>query len=183
MTFVFSLTGLFCSIWDSSDIENTTKFVENKNILNYYLEIPDLNYFNCEFENDWPAEKRESKIISLNIKNGYIFATDSFEFELEMALFKDKTNNRDVIGAFSRACNIGGQCPPRYDFWTVERGEWENISQEIFDIEQITRSFNKENEIIGFGLPEYGTSLTVTDCETGIALDKKIAWTEGKFHF
>ncbi len=175
LTFELSLTVvLFYSIWDNSGVENTTTIVKNRNILYYYLEIPDLSYFNCEFDNEWPAKKRKSKIISLNIKNGYLFATDSFEFELEMALFKDKTNNRDVIGAFSRACNIGGQCPPRYDFWTVEKGEWQNITEEIFKRDIISNSINSQNDIIGFRLPEYGTSIIVTDCETGDEIDKKI---------
>ncbi|PTB93871.1 hypothetical protein C9994_12635 [Marivirga lumbricoides] len=180
LSIVIIVTISLCYSCNSKN-EKKSSLKENKNIVDYYLEIPELSYFNCEFENEWPVDKRKAKIVKSNIKNGYLYATDSFDFELEMALFKDTINNRDVIGAFSRGCNIGGQCTPQYDFWTLEKGEWQNITKEIFNIEEISKEINSQNNIIGFRLPEVGTSLIVVNCETGDELNNEIKWENALF--
>lgn len=171
---------------DANQINTSSEFYlkKNKNIEDYYLNIPDNGYFSCEFQSESNKEWRKKHIIKRNIKNGYLLATDSSDFTIELALFKDKKKQRDIIAVFSRSCNVGGQCPPQYHFWTLESGHWKNITDEVFEIDKITKQIEtNSNSIIGFKLPEFGTNIIVINCDeltpTGITLP----FSDGKVIF
>jgi hypothetical protein len=172
----------YIKLASNKEIENPFYSNQDKNIEDYYLNIPSNGLFNCEKSIIPNQEFRKKNIVKKDIKNGYILATDSSDFKLEMALFKDKIKNRDVIGVFSRPCNIGEQCSSSYEFWTVLENKWKNITNEVIGIEYITNTIEKEKGILlGFRLPEIGTNISVVDCdnvtETGIFLK----WKNGKF--
>lgn len=169
---------------ESTTQPDTLGDITYTNIEDYYLNIPAKELFICEKSINPNQEFRKKYIVKKDIKNGYLLATDSVDFKLEMALFKDKLLNRDVIGVFSRPCNIGGQCPSSYDFWTVKDSKWINITKEVIDLENITSTIEKEKEIIaGFRLPETGTSIFVIDCENESNTGILLTWNNGKFNY
>lgn len=160
------IASLFSSSFSIATIVNVDQS-DTYTIEQYYFMLPAEDYFNCEFNPMPDAAFRKKYIIKSNVKNGYLVASDKNDFSIEMALFKDKINGRDIIAVFSRGCNIGGQCPPRYDFWTYKNKQWLNVTKELVNLESVFTKVEQESgSIPGFQLPEFGTDIKIIACDS-----------------
>ncbi|MBO9698556.1 MAG: hypothetical protein J7604_00020 [Sporocytophaga sp.] len=172
---------LFSSSFSIDGIVNVDQ-IDTFTIEQYYFMLPAEDYFNCEFSPKPDATFRKMYIIKSNVKNGYLVASDKNDFSIEMALFKDKIIGRDIIAVFSRGCNIGGQCPPRYDFWTYKNKQWFNVTKELVNLESVSKKVEQESgSIPGYLLPELGTDIKVVECDSKKDLGYRLKWVNSKF--
>ena len=81
---------------------------QNKNVLDYYLLLPGV-LFDCERGLKFDEEGRKSKIKLLDIRNGYIEFTGTYN-NLTIALFKDTLNRKDFIAISSNVSGRGTSC-------------------------------------------------------------------------
>lgn len=150
----------------------------NKNILDYYLLLP-KQLLVAELSIDDRTDTREFRLSSLNksnpaqgranIKAGFLIASpDAF---IKMALFKDRTNNRDILGIV-----LGCGEPPiqycDYEFITFDQSslKW-NTDEDVFPWERFyskcdsisSRYTGTEYFLPNLVLPEFGTTISVVD--------------------
>ncbi len=157
-----------------------------KNIVDYYLLLPN-EFFACD-AGDFKDTKefRLKSIQHKNIKNGYLLAKidNGMQFPLEVALYKDKINKRDII-AISIDCGPGCMCNVFKLLALDKKGEWE-ILENILPVQEMEKMIEKlqkksESELFpAFVLPEFGTTIKVIDSETKNHLYELI-WQGGKF--
>lgn len=165
---------------------NTGSTNEPKNILDYYLLLPE-EYFTCDAGDFNDTKDFRLKCVQYkNIKNGYLRAKvdNGMQYPLEIALYKDRINKRDII-AVSIDCGPGCMCNVFKLLVLDKKGEWEVI-ENILPLQEMEKTLEKlqkksENELFpAFVLPEFGTSIKVMDSETKNLLYELI-WEGGKF--
>lgn len=159
---------------------NTTQIKNPQNIMDYYLLLP-ADYFFCDASaSDDNEAFRKKVLIHQNIKNGYLKAQPQEFYTLEVALFKNKKSNENIIAAFIQ-CGDGCMCNAM-DFlvWNQTKNLWENISQQVFpSYDQISKKINGE-ESIKYVLPEFGTTIVGKHAETEKTLIE-IKWNGERF--
>lgn len=170
---------------------------KNKSILDYYLLLPEKL---LEGGTGIVDDSREYRLIKannekhpiqgrINLKAGYLIASpDAY---LKMALFKDRKNNKDIIGII-----LGCGMPPvqycDYGFleFNNEKLEW-TINRDVFPWEDFNAKCNKlakqkpsteEYFLPEIILPEFGASIVVIDSwDTNNTPLFKINWNGEKF--
>lgn len=152
-----------------------------KNVLDYFLELPN-EYFVCEMAKIYNKAERNTLIKHKNVKNGFIKAEADIG-NIEVALFKDKIKNRDILAVFAQ-CGPGCMCQKTGFLVQNTNLTWQNITDEIFPSEaQISKFiFNDENRDIfyKFIIPEFGTTIKVLEWDTEEHLCN-LKWESGKF--
>lgn len=153
---------------------------KTKNVLDYYLDLPD-NLFYCELSKSFSKEAKEKQIVRKNLPNGFILAK-SEGYRMEVALFKDRTKNRDIIAVNIR-CGEGCMCSRFEVLELIAGGKWKNV-KEIFPSEaEITKALEgkgKSDAIYEIALPETGTTIQLIDSTNQKPLIG-IIWKDGKF--
>jgi hypothetical protein len=163
---VYGKTGTFSAANEEPLIFNS--------ILDYYLALPDES-FTCEITRAYNKAQRKKAIQYKNIANGFMkVSTDEFE-NIEIALFKNKQTGKSYL-AFVYECGAGCMCTKRL-FLEYDNNEWIDRYADFFpDLSQL-----EENDTaIALKLPEKGTTITVTNFETGEAL-ADLLWKGNKF--
>jgi hypothetical protein len=164
----FIENGLKNQNLDSWQIEIAKKKV--RSIEDYYLILPKkLLEAELEIKND-NRKFRLDKISRVNIKSGYLIANP--DAHLEMALFRDKKNNRDIL-AIVLGC---GSPPIQYcDFGFLEFDSNEmvwSINKEVFPwaefnskCDELSNSKPSDQEYFlpNIILPEFGTTIHLID--------------------
>ena len=156
---------------------------KRKNVLDYYLLLPD-EYFFCEFTPKITKEHKRQQIIRKNIKNGFILSK-SEGFDMEVALFRYKRGGRSIdIIAVNIRCGAGCMCN-RFEFLAMRNdGSWKKVTANIFPSEQqIVKKLKTKNEVIlEYYLPEFGTTVKVFNSITKKLLIK-LYWRDSRFVF
>lgn len=165
--------------------QNSLLIKTNKNILDYYLLLPDF-IFECEIPFEQTESARMDAISYKSIKNGFIKG-ETGEGKFTAVLFKDRLNNRDIIAIVR--CGAGCQCFENV-YLSLDQGNslWKDASDVMPSLEEFEKLGAELDEKFGqevwplFILPEYGTTITVVDdfSEDQTVL-YKLVWANGKF--
>lgn len=160
--------------------KHKTKNKNPQNIEDYYYLLPE-SYFMCDaVEAGDSKEFRKSKLTKKNIQGGYITANPQGFYTLEVALFKNRKNQSDIIAAFIQ-CGAGCMCNAM-DFltWDKETSTWKNITESIFPSSSLIEEKAGELEGVEFKLPEKGTTIKGYN-EDGVEVIT-IKWDGEKFY-
>lgn len=149
-----------------------------KNILDYYLALPD-EYFKCELSPSITRAYKEKLIVRKNIRNGYIQAR-SEGYPMEVALFTDDYLKLSMIAVVIR-CGEGCMCNRFAVLSLAGNGAWSDNTSHVFPTEkQIAAALKKPDTVYEFLLPEVGTDIKVVDTATKKVL-LTIGWSGGMF--
>ncbi len=165
---------------EKSGINNDKQRKTSGNIKDYYFLLPG-KYFICDaMEANDNKENREKSIKHQNIKNGYIKAKPQEFYDLEVALFKNREENKDIIATFIQ-CGAGCMCNVT-DFLLYDNktGKWENITSEIFPSFSEIDKVVDEPSLLMYQLPEFGTTIEGVNENTG-KTEIKIGWDGKEF--
>jgi hypothetical protein len=150
------------------------------NVKDYYFLLPS-KYFICDaMEDNDNKENRRKAIKHQNIKNGYIKAKPQEFYDLEVALFKNREENKDIIATFIQ-CGAGCMCNVT-DFLLYDNktGKWKNITSKIFPSFSEIDKVVDEPSLLMYKLPEFGTTIEGIGENTG-KTEIKSAWDGKEF--
>jgi len=151
--------------------------LEGMNVHDYYLMLP-KGYFGCDNPEYKDSQKaREDAILKKNIKNGYI-ESQTTHVPMEVVLFKDRKNNRDLI-AIASNCGAGCLCQT-FTFMEYKNGQW-LTAMDVLPMEAMKNAnaeINESGEADIFPeaiLPEFGTTIEFEDPVNG-GIVYKLHW-------
>lgn len=153
-----------------------TQLVEAKTVLDYYFELPD-NLFRCDLNPNINKKYKSSLLTHQNIPNGYLTAQVE-ENQLQVAIFKDKTHQRDIIAVFLECGEICA-CGHRHFFTPNDQDLKEVTANFLPKMEESVQKRCKDCEI-EYKLPEFGTTIEVIDIHANKPI-LKFEWEAGKF--
>lgn len=151
-----------------------------RNVLDYYLLLPD-RLFSCELPPKSAKNERLASLKKKNIQSGYLEATVEGT-PMQIALFKDKKNKRDVIGVVIN-CGAGCMCNDTSFLEYTPDKKWKDanvIPDQYIKIHQEMTKKEKRDVFLYFDLPEKGTTIPIKDLVTGKTV-LWFKWQDGKF--
>lgn len=173
---------ILISIWNFTFAQNP------KTILDYYNKLPFYPYFENELSDEDTKSMRDSGIVKINIKNGYLVGGHPKGPKFTMTMFKDRENNIDYI-MLQRISYPGDMFDGFLNFLTYNSGNWVNADS-ILNIvidENFIDNLKPEEECIPI-LPEFGTVIIFRkwDSSSGISPQNspmlfQIKWNKIKF--
>ena len=160
-----------------------TEIVKKSTVLDYFMALPEIDYFQCDCEEGIHIKERSSYIIKKNINAGYILARDGCnELELSVVLFRDRTNNRDIIAVDNiwvtgdYFCLTDGK---KGLFYLNKSGDWEDVTDELIDKKRINSKLKTSRYV--FLYPEKGTTVTILDEDNTDSILGYLRWKDGRF--
>lgn len=155
---------------------------ENKSVRDYFLLLP-LEMVNCEAPiGDESYKNREALLTKENIKAGYLESGN-----MQIALFKDRANEIDLIAIQSGKSGQGTNCGGINTILEFKDGCWvyrHDLLPKNSVLEEIESAYllknNYEVALPYFNLPEVGTTIRVLDEENDDEI-YKLKWNGTAF--
>ena len=165
--------------------QKKTELIKEPTVLDYFMALPEIDYFQCDCEEGIKIKERSSYIIKKNINAGYILARDGCgELDLAVVLFRDKTNTRDIIAVDNiwvtgdYFCLTDGR---KGLFYLNKSGDWEDVTDELIDKQRINSKLKTSRYV--FLYPEKGTTVTILDEDDTDKVLGYLKWRSGRFKF
>ncbi|PTB93872.1 hypothetical protein C9994_12640 [Marivirga lumbricoides] len=165
--------------WQKEIVEKKTKSIKD-----YFLLLP-MDIVNCEpLFSEESLESRKQFITKENIKNGYLEAEG-----MQLALFKDRNKNIDIIAVQRGKSGIGTTCGGVNTLlqFDEEKKCWiyrNDLLPEDKKLEEIQEDYisrnNYEMALPYYILPEVGTTIKVFDEENESTI-YNLKWDGSKF--
>ena len=182
-----SLTFLYGLLVQTTIYANFSQknYITNKNVLDYYLEIPKEILLCDNYSDKDSKDYRVSRILRMDIRNGYVLSYHGGLIYVQVALFKNPLTSKDIIGVVA-SCGMGCMCNENNFYEIQSNGTWNNVTDKIIPKEYMDAGW--------FMLPEVGTTIQIYDYDildhyefkTMTELQKKalkheLIWDKGKF--
>lgn len=151
---------------------------EAKNIADYFNLVPG-KFIDCEGAQfgDYDSVEKRTKIIDiLDIKNGYI----EFYSGSQLVLFKDRVNQRDIIGIQSGKCGAGTNCGGINGFYTIKGNEWTEVKNITPFNDSFSDKFYTDEICPYYDLPRFGLKVKLMNEYSGKPF-KSMTWKNNKF--
>ncbi|MEL6672957.1 MAG: hypothetical protein AAFR61_12220 [Bacteroidota bacterium] len=164
---------------------------DKPNIRDYYLALPDGYVFDDCSEADYISMELRKKGITKEMPEiGYLQSRLAVE-NMDYGLYKDRTNQRDIIACMMEAPCGEYPCLPQEGFMVLlPSGTWQDITEEVMLQDPLTEKIWKYR--VGFlmsyylELPKQGTAIQIMSCkelDEGISAKSlgSMVWENGYF--
>lgn len=155
---------------------------KKRTIEDYFLLLPS-QFLDCEriFKGFPTVDNRIEIIKKKDLRNGYL----EFHGRSQIALFKDKTNSKDIIAIQIGGCGAGNTCGSLNTLLEFTDNKWVyriDLLPNSKRVEDIYNEIEKDGKCPYFNLPQIGTTIELRDENNNGSIIMKYEWTGQRFN-